>query len=224
MKCSGKQANKNGSCAGCARLDLACSFASAEAPSDQGQGKYIHSFYVSSSLSLSYDLYTYVYMCIYTYTHGNLHLTYECRLGKVSRIAPSKDRTEAGTVRKRAQRACRECHAHKTKCSGDLPLCKRCEDNDLPCEYTPSKRKFAHAPGSVASPGDDPVYDDLGEGLPLGEDEASHPVLSPTTFSGSSAVFTPQARRRSSIVEQLYGEYGTIPDFIQNPSRLCTDK
>ncbi|ROV98891.1 hypothetical protein VSDG_03826 [Cytospora chrysosperma] len=126
---------------------------------------------------------------------------------KVSRIAPSRDRTEAGTVRKRAQRACRECHAHKTKCSGDLPRCKRCEANDLLCEYTPSKRKFTHAPGSHSALGqsDDPDCD-VGETLPLGADEAAHQAVSPTTFSGSSAVFTPQDRRRSSIVEQLYGE------------------
>ena len=57
-------------------------------------------------------------------------------------MKPSQSHTEAGTARKRAQRACRQCHAQKTKCSGDLPRCKRCESSDLQCEYAPAKRKF----------------------------------------------------------------------------------
>ncbi|KYK60152.1 hypothetical protein DCS_01287 [Drechmeria coniospora] len=56
---------------------------------------------------------------------------------------PCLSHTEAGTLRRRAQRACRECHSHKTKCSGDLPRCKRCELSNLSCEYTPAKRRFA---------------------------------------------------------------------------------
>ncbi|KAF7543117.1 hypothetical protein G7Z17_g11006 [Cylindrodendrum hubeiense] len=66
--------------------------------------------------------------------------------GKVSRTTPSHSHTEAGTARKRAQRACSQCHAHKTKCSGDLPRCQRCEAADLACEYTPAKRKFTSVP------------------------------------------------------------------------------
>ncbi|PHH69229.1 hypothetical protein CDD82_7905 [Ophiocordyceps australis] len=62
----------------------------------------------------------------------------------VSRTTPSHSHTEAGTLRKRAQRACSQCHAHKTKCSGDLPRCKRCEASNLPCEYTPAKRRFTN--------------------------------------------------------------------------------
>lgn len=63
---------------------------------------------------------------------------------KVSRTTPSHSHTEAGTLRKRAQRACSQCHSHKTKCSGDLPRCKRCEAANLPCEYTPAKRRFTN--------------------------------------------------------------------------------
>ncbi|CAI6092085.1 unnamed protein product, partial [Clonostachys chloroleuca] len=63
---------------------------------------------------------------------------------KISRIKPSHSHTEAGTLRKRAQRACSQCHSQKTKCSGDLPRCKRCEAGDLKCEYTPAKRRFAN--------------------------------------------------------------------------------
>ncbi|KAL7819295.1 hypothetical protein V8C44DRAFT_133522 [Trichoderma aethiopicum] len=61
---------------------------------------------------------------------------------RVSRTTPSHSHTEAGTLRKRAQRACSQCHAHKTKCSGDLPKCKRCESANLVCEYTPTRRRF----------------------------------------------------------------------------------
>lgn len=150
-----------------------------------------------------------LFLFLYTLLRGTLFSHPSVSLGKVSRIAPSRDRTEAGTLRKRAQRACRECHAHKTKCSGDLPRCKRCEANDLLCEYTPSKRKFTHAPGSQSYEiqADDPDYD-FGAALPPVEDDAKQ-VVSPTAFSGSSA-YTSQTRR-SSIVEQLYGEYVQIP-------------
>ncbi|TFA99478.1 hypothetical protein CCMA1212_008830 [Trichoderma ghanense] len=63
---------------------------------------------------------------------------------RVSRTTPSHSHTEAGTLRKRAQRACSQCHAHKTKCSGDLPKCKRCESANLVCEYTPTRRRFTN--------------------------------------------------------------------------------
>lgn len=63
---------------------------------------------------------------------------------KISRIKPSQSLTEAGTLRKRAQRACSQCHSQKTKCSGDLPQCKRCESLSLACEYLPAKRKFTN--------------------------------------------------------------------------------
>ncbi|KAL6908968.1 hypothetical protein GGI43DRAFT_163817 [Trichoderma evansii] len=63
---------------------------------------------------------------------------------KVSRTTPSHSHTEAGTLRKRAQRACSQCHTHKTKCSGDLPRCKRCEAANLVCEYTPTRRRFTN--------------------------------------------------------------------------------
>lgn len=66
------------------------------------------------------------------------------RTDKVSRTTPSASHTEAGTLRKRAQRACSQCHSHKTKCSGDLPRCRRCEASNLVCEYTPTKRKFTN--------------------------------------------------------------------------------
>ncbi|KAK8090197.1 hypothetical protein PG997_005158, partial [Apiospora hydei] len=51
---------------------------------------------------------------------------------------------KAGTIRKRAQRACANCHRHKAKCSGDLPACSRCRSSSLTCEYAPSKRRFAN--------------------------------------------------------------------------------
>lgn len=70
----------------------------------------------------------------------------------VRRTTPSRSHTEAGTLRKRAQRACKQCHDHKTKCSGDLPRCKRCQANNLQCEYTPAKRRFASGPFQANSP------------------------------------------------------------------------
>ena len=61
----------------------------------------------------------------------------------MTRSKPSQSHTEAGTLRKRAQRACSQCHLHKTRCSGDLPQCKRCETVGLSCEYTPARRNFS---------------------------------------------------------------------------------
>ncbi|KAG6004288.1 hypothetical protein E4U21_001185 [Claviceps maximensis] len=68
----------------------------------------------------------------------------------IARTTPSHSHTEAGTLRKRAQRACSQCHAHKTKCSGDLPRCKRCESGGLACEYTPAKRRFTNIRVQIA--------------------------------------------------------------------------
>ncbi|KAK7952568.1 uncharacterized protein PG986_008296 [Apiospora aurea] len=63
---------------------------------------------------------------------------------KLARITPTGTVTEAGTIRKRAQRACANCHRHKAKCSGDLPACSRCRSSSLACEYAPSKRRFVN--------------------------------------------------------------------------------
>ncbi|KKA26766.1 hypothetical protein TD95_001701 [Thielaviopsis punctulata] len=68
-----------------------------------------------------------------------------------ARTTPSRSHTEAGTVRKRAQRACTNCHVHKTKCSGDQPRCKRCEANNMKCEYVAAKRKFTSAPVNTSA-------------------------------------------------------------------------
>ncbi|KAK6843683.1 zinc finger transcription factor 1 [Apiospora arundinis] len=67
---------------------------------------------------------------------------------KLARITPTGTVTEAGTIRKRAQRACANCHRHKAKCSGDLPACSRCRSAFLTCEYAPSKRRFANVAAS----------------------------------------------------------------------------
>ncbi|KAH8782789.1 hypothetical protein F5883DRAFT_403687 [Diaporthe sp. PMI_573] len=111
-------------------------------------------------------------------------LSYDCSFvdaaqGKVSRVAPSRDRTEAGTARKRAQKACQQCHLHKTKCSGDLPRCKRCEANNLSCEYVDSKRKFSHAPTSQSTPQSDSHEAEAGPSLAAGVKDDSKPLTSP---------------------------------------------
>jgi hypothetical protein len=71
-----------------------------------------------------------------------------------SRTIPSQSVTEAGTARKRVQRACTQCHSHKTKCSGDLPKCKRCETSDLVCEYAPGRRRFSNIPATTETDAD----------------------------------------------------------------------
>ena len=105
-------------------------------------------------------------------------------IDKVSRTTPSRSHTEAGTLRKRAQRACSQCHSHKTKCSGELPRCKRCELSGLDCEYTPAKRKFSNvafpkgsASSEVASPaGSRPDLDANRASSRSGHDVGASPV------------------------------------------------
>lgn len=71
---------------------------------------------------------------------------------KVVRVPPSIHRTEAGTPRARAPRACNECHAHKTRCTSERPQCKRCKAMNIECVYEKSKRKSA-ASAAAAAPG-----------------------------------------------------------------------
>lgn len=67
---------------------------------------------------------------------------------KVVRVPPSIHRTEAGTPRARAPKACNECHAHKTRCTSEHPKCRRCKSMNIECVYEKSKRKSASALGS----------------------------------------------------------------------------
>ncbi|KJZ72888.1 hypothetical protein HIM_07651 [Hirsutella minnesotensis 3608] len=99
----------------------------------------------------------------------------------VSRTTPSHSHTEAGTLRKRAQRACSQCHSHKTKCSGDLPRCKRCEAANLPCEYTPAKRRFTNVRFQNSAKSIDSPQSVSGSGA------RSDGIISPTLSSSSSS-------------------------------------
>ncbi len=103
-----------------------------------------------------------------------------CRPGLLTaRTVPSRSHTEAGTLRKRAQRACRECHAHKCKCSGDLPRCKRCAALGLVCAYMPPKRKLVSAAPRAASKGNSPAVTDESASSPgsASVTTAAHPHL-----------------------------------------------
>lgn len=127
----GNRASATGPCTNCTRLDLTCSSRQANDDLAQRRGQL-------PRCSLRPE----AYPC---------ELVLTSIPGKVSRTLPSQSQTEAGTVRKRAQRACHHCHTHKTKCSGDLPACKRCASAGLTCEYMPAKRKFASVPYNTAA-------------------------------------------------------------------------
>jgi len=131
VRCSGNPGN--GPCGHCSRLDLGCSFTqSGRAPSADHGGTSL----VPSRLRRA---------AVLTGEAGE----------KVLRTTPSQSHTEAGTPRRRAQRACSECHLHKTKCSGDLPRCKRCQGNNLACVYSNARRRFLSKPASEHSGQDD---------------------------------------------------------------------
>lgn len=70
---------------------------------------------------------------------------------KVVRVPPSIHRTEAGTPRARAPKACNECHAHKTRCTSEHPQCRRCKSMNIECVYEKIQRKSAAASGSRPS-------------------------------------------------------------------------
>lgn len=145
--------------------------------------------------------------------------------GRVSRVTPSQDVTEAGTPRKRAQRACRECHAHKTKCSGSLPICARCTNLGINCIYEPSKRKFSSAPGSAASEPTKTSYhaltppDTLRGTTTIMETKQ---LVSPTTSSLSPGPLA--STRRTSLTHHLCVECVPPPhslstSFLSNKGR-----
>jgi hypothetical protein len=120
-------------------------------------------------------------------------------------VIPSKDRTEAGTVRKRAQKACQQCHKHKTKCSADYPRCKRCEDGNLVCEYVEGKRKFSHAPPHKSTGHSESQEAEVGLNLGGGGRNDQKPLVSPLGLATSPALTAPNTRRSSRGI--LYGEY-----------------
>lgn len=115
---------------------------------------------------------------------------------RVSRTTPNAIHTEAGTLRKRAQRACGQCHSHKTKCSGDLPRCKRCEASNLVCEYMPTKRKFTNVRFNAAAGAEGQ------ESAPAIPDESS--VSSATTLmQGYQAMLADPASLSAECVPKL---------------------
>ena len=133
-------------------------------------------------------------------------LTLVPKAGKISRSTPSRSHTEAGTLRRRAQRACRECHVHKTRCSGDLPRCKRCEAGGLVCEYTPTKRNFTSVSYTSSASGGE------GETAPTSsQDELGW------TFTSTALSERPPVHDESQI-ENLIAEYAT-----RAPSGICPD-
>ncbi|OIW33995.1 hypothetical protein CONLIGDRAFT_204728 [Coniochaeta ligniaria NRRL 30616] len=144
-----------------------------------------------------------------SFNHASSDLTQSG--GKVSRTLPSRSLTEAGTARKRAQRACHQCHVHKTKCSGDLPACKRCAGAGLACEYMPAKRKFATVPHSTVAQQSvrsekEAAADDASEGSPSASEVPHSNAAVPSTERASSV--------DESDVEQLITEKSVLNNQI----------
>ncbi|KAF3770509.1 hypothetical protein M406DRAFT_66909 [Cryphonectria parasitica EP155] len=123
-----------------------------------------------------------------------------------SRVTPTQDLTEAGTRRKRAQRACEACHSHKTKCSGEFPKCRRCLENGLNCEYKVSRRKFTAAPGASASPTTplNPVQNVASRSLPSVVSAEAKQLISPSASSVSPGLT--DANRKPSLGSVLNSE------------------
>ncbi|POS74290.1 hypothetical protein DHEL01_v207312 [Diaporthe helianthi] len=130
-----------------------------------------------------------------------------CTPVKIQRVIPTKERTEAGTPRKRAQQACVRCNKQKTKCSGDSPRCKRCKDNNFPCMYTRGKRRFSHPLVHLLEPRGESHEVVAGPSSGVVKDNstppASRPSPKPFGFAISPATM---AQTRQSTVGHLYNE------------------
>lgn len=129
---------------------------------------------------------------------------------KVVRVPPSIHRTEAGTPRARAPKACNECHAHKTRCTSEHPQCRRCKSLNIECVYEKSKRKSASASGSRSTatpnravPSSQPV--DIPPEQPLKVEQSIEPdqVASPSV----SLSPTTDRNRGLSLGQNLLVEY-----------------
>lgn len=127
-------------CGNCKRLGLECRFQ--RRTSDQGTG-----FRSKQSIHSIYTAYT--SLCVES-------------TGSLQRTTPTQMFTEAGTIRIRVQRACRNCRQRKVKCSGGTPQCDHCLKNRLDCEYPPiqrSRRKETPTRGMSASGRSDGIID-----------------------------------------------------------------
>lgn len=123
VKCPGKPED-GGACKACLKFNFDCNFASGH----DGPGKEDAPAPQSDSGPLA-----------------------NCPTAKVVRVPPSIHRTEAGTPRARAPKACNECHAHKTRCTSEHPQCRRCKSMNIECVYEKSKRKSTCASASQSA-------------------------------------------------------------------------
>ena len=75
--------------------------------------------------------------------HQHQHPSYISRAGggapKVA-IPRASNLSEQSNVNRRVSHACESCREQKTKCSGDRPICQRCQDLGLTCLYGDRKR------------------------------------------------------------------------------------
>ncbi|KAF2821007.1 hypothetical protein CC86DRAFT_470803 [Ophiobolus disseminans] len=68
-------------------------------------------------------------------------LGFQCSLGRSSTPTASNDNSSSAP-RKRGSRACEKCRAQRSRCSGDSPICHRCQRLNLTCQYTLSVRQY----------------------------------------------------------------------------------
>lgn len=61
------------------------------------------------------------------------------RLRRPSDVPTSTGSTKSGE-KHRVNHACESCRQRKTKCSGERPICKHCEDFRIVCVYSDGKR------------------------------------------------------------------------------------
>jgi len=68
------------------------------------------------------------------------HTTPKVPIPRLRRESDANSANASGGDKNRVPHACEPCRHKKTKCSGDRPSCKHCEDFGLECTYGDGKR------------------------------------------------------------------------------------
>lgn len=122
----------------------------------------------------------------------------------------AKDRVES-SKRKRTYRSCTACRSSKTKCSGERPTCRRCQDKGLDCSYSESSQPnwIRRVESSKEDDADEHILEDTsdkssGNRLPHTM-QTIQPPCTPHSFNITSRQTVSEPREPQNSTLQWYG-------------------
>jgi hypothetical protein len=141
----------------------------------------------------------------------------------------------AGVKRKRTFRSCTECRATKTRCSGDKPVCLRCSQKNLSCNYNDSSepawqqqlRLTAALQAEQQGDGDDvsPLYRGEQQRTPTSMDNGEHHHQRSLEYSQYSnwwlrSPYLPEDEKVRILVESYFANVHPLRcfGFLHKPS------